>query len=262
MAEINEKDYYGLEAARKWMSASQFKEFRECEAKAMAHLEGLYQPPESDACAIGKFFDAKCDSQEAYDKLMLESRPKYFKKDGSPRAETLKALKAYERAYRDPMFKHFVADGEHQAIFTGEIAGVPYKGKLDSYFPGEMIVDLKYMRDMENKYIDGEWKTFIDAWGYDLQLAVYRELVAQNNGGQYLPCFIAAVTKESTPRIGIIEVPDWKLNSALEIIKHYSPIYQDIKDGKRAPERCEKCAYCRETYRIEKPTKYEDLLAS
>ena len=58
------------------------------------------------------------------------------------------------------------------------------------------IVDLKTVDDLyKGVYCDGVGKlNFIQAKGYDFQLAVYQKVVELNTGKQ-LPCYIAAVDK-------------------------------------------------------------------
>ena len=61
----------------------------------------------------------------------------------------------YERSKADPLFAYFMS-GEKQRIFTGEIAGVPFRAKLDSYMTVEttseylqLLKDYKAMRAMQ-----------------------------------------------------------------------------------------------------------------
>ena len=257
MLQLTDENYYSTEADKDYMSASQFKSFRKCEAETMAELKGLYTPPDSRALIVGGYMDALWDEEELDTYKFLHHKDLYTK-TGAKRADIQAADNAFRRAASDPVFCQYM-DGQKQKIVTGEIEGVPFKGKLDSYIEDEAIVDLKYMKDMNPVWNGSEKVTFIDAFGYDLQLAIYRELIKQETG-VILPTFIACITKQDEPEIRIIEVPDWKCNSALEIVKHFAPLYQEIKEGLRVPKRCEKCDYCRSTYKIEKPISYEDLL--
>ena len=262
--EISEYNYYDSEMNWKYMSASQYKSIQKCPAAAMAELKGEYTSSYGSGITFGKLMDAKFDGPAAMDRLMLSNRPDYFKKNGEPRADTIKCMAAYDRASRDPVFMDYMS-GDHQTIMTAElpeIPGIDWKIKMDSYFPGDKIVDLKYMANMDSQYVNGERKTFIDAWRYDIQLSIYQRVEAVASGtGELLPCYIAVITKETTPQIDVIELPQWYLDSAYEEIKHYAPIFQEYKDGKEPP-RCEHCDYCRETKIIEKPMTYEELLTA
>jgi len=254
---LDNDTYFSPEASMRYMGASQFKSFLDCPARTIKEIRGDYVRPDTKALLMGSYVDAWFSDEMGQ---FLEQHPEIFKKDGSLKSEYQQCDRMIARAESDPMFREFMS-GEHQRIMTGELFGVPYKIKMDSYFPGKMIVDLKCMRDTKPVYKNDGWHTFIDAWGYDLQLYIYQQIEAQNSDtGELLPCYIAVVTKEEEPDIRLIEVPQWKLNGAAAIVEHYSPIFQSYKDGKSEPPRCGKCAYCRRTKKIEHVESYEDLL--
>ena len=50
---------------------------------------------------------------------------------------------------------------------------------------------------------DYGYMNFIEYWGYDLQAAVYQEVVYQNTG-ERLPFFVAAASKEEETDIELI----------------------------------------------------------
>ena len=149
-------------------------------------------------------------------------------------------------------------EGAKQVIVTGEIEGVPCKGKLDVLGDGR-IVDLKCMRDFEPRYKDGERLDFIRAWGYDIQAYFYTELVKQQYVEQ-LPYYILAVTKEASPDLLLVEIPDWLINSAGEVVRHYINRFDAIKKHEIQPKRCGRCAYCKETKTLNGPMPYEKYL--
>lgn len=259
--ELNDKNYYTPEADKAYQSASQFKEFHDkCPAEAIAKING-WQEGDKRALGIGLYMDALWDGEEALNELMLEARDKYFTKQGKKRADVIAADKAYMRAQTEPKMVEYM-QGEHQRIFTGEIAGVPFKCKLDNFVEHDKIVDMKYMKDMQPSWDSQkhEYVTFIDKYSYARQLAIYQYLVSQAYGGELLPCYIECITKEDPCDMAIIEIPQWKLNSELEVVKHYAPIYQEMKEGKREAPRCGHCEYCLETKEITGPITYEELL--
>ena len=137
--------------------------------------------------------------------------------------------------------------------------GVPVKIKIDSYHPDSMIVDLKCMKDFKPIYVEERGRlNWIEAWRYDLQGAVYQEVVRQNTGKQ-LPFFIAAVTKETVPDLAVIEVPQSYLDIELKNFKDKVQFYDGIKKGVFEPERCEHCDYCKETKVLKNPISLEEL---
>jgi hypothetical protein len=141
---------------------------------------------------------------------------------------------------------------------TGVIKSVPVKIKVDSLLP-DKIVDLKIMKDFKPIYKPEQGRlNFIEAWGYDLQGAVYQEIVRQNIGKR-LPFFIAAATKEKEPDIAIIEVPQEYLDIELKRFEDNVMMYDAIKGGFAEPERCEHCDYCKMTKVLKEPISLEEL---
>lgn len=236
------------------MSASQFKEFLSCEACALAEAEGEWVREPSSALIQGQYVDAYfTDNIEEFRKKHQE----LFKKDGTLKKDYQICEAAIARIERDPVaFAHL--HGDKQVIVTGEIEGVPCKGKLDVLHE-DRIVDLKCMKDFAPIWKDGERLDFIRAWGYDIQAFFYTELVRQQFGKD-LPFFILAVTKESSPDLMLVEIPDWLIDSAAAVVRHYIKRFDGIKKHEIEPNRCGRCAYCKETKIIEKPMKYEDYL--
>lgn len=252
--DLTKTNYFSREANIEYMSVSQFKSFQTCEAAATAEVFGDYERPMTKALMMGSYVDAVFSDDEV---TFKEEHPEIFKKDGSLKADYVLADKCIVRALQEPMFVDFMS-GESQAVMTGELFGVEWKVKIDSLHDNK-IVDLKLMRSLDKVYKDGEWKTFVDAWGYDIQGYVYQQIVKANTGKE-LPFYLAVITKEEVPDIDIIHIPQWRLNSAGELIKNYVSRYEAIKRGEIQPERCGKCDYCKATKELKKPTEYEDLL--
>ena len=254
--QLNESNYYSGEANQLYWSVSQFKTFYECQSKAMAEIKGLYARPETESLLLGTYIDAHFSGE--MDELLNNRGPDIInRRTGEPKAKFVTCDDAIRRAEQDPLFMEYM-EGDKQLIFTGELFKEQWKVKPDVLHK-DRIVDLKYMRDTKSIFKDGERKTFIDAWGYDLQGFVYQAIIEQNTG-KHLPFYLAVITKETPADIELIHIPDWKLNSAGEIIKHYLPDFAKVKDGEIPPERCGRCDWCRETKTIRRVTEYEELL--
>ena len=254
--ELTNENYFSPEAMRDYWSCSQFKSFIKCEAEAMASMNGLLPERKTKALMIGSYVDAYFSGE--LDEFTANHPEIFNSRTGELKADFKQAEALILRAERDETFMEFMG-GKPQEIMIGEIFGESFKIKMDSYFPGDKIVDLKCMKDMSPVWKDGERKTFIDAWGYDLQGFIYQQVVKSVTGKE-LPFYLAVITKEEHPNLEIIHIPQWKLNSAGEIIKHYLPHFADVKAGKVAPIRCGKCGYCRDTKKITRTIEYEDLL--
>lgn len=251
---MDNKDYFSSENALKFMSASQFKGFRQCPAKTVAEIYGKYKRKSETALLVGSYVDAYFEG--TLDEFK-ENHPEVFLKTGGLKAEFRKAEECIERATSDEYFMHMMS-GEKQKIVTGTIGNVEFKGKLDSYIPHEAIVDLKCMKNIEPVWKNGHKVSFIEAWGYDIQLAIYQELIYQETS-ERLRCYIAVVTKEDVPDIQVLEVPQERLDWCLNLVRAEADFYQAIKNNEIEPTRCEKCDYCKSTKKLTGAIPYTEL---
>lgn len=243
---LNDENYYSKQANLEYMSVSQFKAFDKCEAAALAELKGEWEREATPAMLIGSLVDAYFEG--TYE-TFLEMHPEVMRRDGALKADFVKAEKVAKRIEAEPDFMEMLS-GEKQVIMTGEIEGVPVKIKMDSYFSGQKIVDLKVMKDFEPIWKDGQKMPWFAAWGYDLQGAVYQEIVYQNTGKR-LSFYLAAATKEKETDIQGIHIPQEYLDERLGYFKGMVRRFQDIKDGLTEPEKCGKCDYCKATKKFE-----------
>ena len=143
---------------------------------------------------------------------------------------------------------------KHQLIDAIEVVCLDgWHDILRAYAAQFGITKLKWVRDIG--YLD-----FVRYWGYDIQGAVYQEIVRQNTG-QKLPFYIAGISKETTPNIEVIHVNNLYLNEALNVVMANAKRVHDVKSGKVQPDRCECCDYCRETKVLKHPIGIQDLVA-
>jgi hypothetical protein len=251
---LTHRNYFSKKANLEYMSVSQFKSFERCQATALAEIKGKYKREDSTALLVGSYVDAYFEG--TLDKF-TQQNPEIFKRDGTLKAEYIQADAIIKRMQRDKLLMHYLS-GEKQVIMTGEICGVPIKIKVDSLHP-DKIVDLKIMRDFKNVYDEEKGSLpYFEGWGYDLQGAVYQEIVRQNTG-KTLPFYLAAATKEKTPDIDIVYMNPKSLNFAFEKFKGKVELYDAIKKGIIEPERCGKCDYCKETKVLTEPTDSEEF---
>ncbi|MBO5706471.1 MAG: PD-(D/E)XK nuclease-like domain-containing protein [Bacteroidaceae bacterium] len=248
---LNESTYYNEEASREFMSVSQFKNFQKCEAAAMAELKGEYVPERGRALFLGSYVDEMLTgTKESQYKFVDENRAELFQKNGKAYADIAQATAAIKRIREQPLMMKYLG-GEHQVVMTGEIEGVPFKIKMDSYKPGEFIADLKYMASLRSPNL---FQPMISYWGYDIQAACYQEIVRQNTGKQ-LPFLFVVATKEKPAHLAVGEINQWNMDAALETVRKNIKRYQAIKNGEIEPERCEDygCDYCTTTKIITEP---------
>ncbi|MGN1130432.1 MAG: PD-(D/E)XK nuclease-like domain-containing protein [Ruminococcus sp.] len=251
---LTNENYFSLENQMKYMGVSQFKAFENCQASAYAEATGNYEKEETTPLLVGSYVDAHFEGTLD---IFKAQHPQLFKRDGNLKSEYIKAEQIIERVERDDLFMEYMS-GEKQVIMTGVIENVPVKIKIDSYHP-DKIVDLKVMKDFQPIYVPEKGRlNWIEAWRYDLQGAVYQEIVRQNTG-KVLPFYIAAVTKEKEPDIGIFEIPQSYLDVEVEDFKNKVMLYDAIKKGMIEPERCEHCDYCKASKVLSKAVSLEVL---
>lgn len=260
---LTNRNYYSRKANKLYLSVSQYKDFcgtmgkPGCEYTALAKLKGIYKPEPTKAMVMGSYIDA---AYEGTLKRFIENTPQIFNKNGTLKAEFVKAQQAYDRTQQDELFKLYMS-GLKQVIMTANIFGVDWKIKIDSYFPDKCIVDLKYIKDIyERCYVkDFGHVNFIEYWGYDLQLAIY-QLVVEANTGKKLPCYIAAVDKKETPNLEIIKIEQEQLDAALLGIQSNIQRIQELKNGKIKPDKCYECDYCIQTKVLTSPISSTSLI--
>ena len=249
---LTAKYYFSPNSQRKYCGSSQFKSFLKCPAKAMAVLNGEIQEEETTALLMGGYVDAWFEG--TLDNFKSE-HPSLFKKDGNLKADYEKANDIIERVSKDELFMRYMG-GQKQVIKTGSIEGVPFKIKIDSYHKGKALVDLKVIKDFQPIWNDekGIKEDFIHYWGYHYQAAIYQAVE-----GNSLPFYICAVTKEATPDLAVIHIPQAWIDSAMAEIKAHIGVIAAIKRGEIEAERCECCDYCRSTKRLSRVISADEL---
>lgn len=228
--ELNQNNYYSIEADIQYFSVSQYKDFMKCEAMAMAKIRGEYKPEMTKAMLAGSFVDSYFEG--TLDAFMKE-HPAVFTRKQELRSEFKKANEIIARIQADETFMRFMS-GEKQRIMTFELFGFPWKMKMDSYLPEICITDLKVVQKFRT----------LPLWRYDLQGAVYQkgvELVT----GEHLPFYLAVATKERTIDLDIFQITQPVLDIALREIEQNIEHYARVKYGQEEPVYCGKCDYCK-----------------
>lgn len=245
---LTSNNYFSPRANRLYFSASQVKQFKRCEAMAMAEIRGKYTRPASTALMVGSYVDAALTGDLG---KFMEEHPELWKKDGSLKADFVQAQLMVDRAKQDPVFKEYLR-GRHQAIMTGKIFGVPFKAKFD-VLRDDRIVDLKTVRDMQPVYQPGQGRVdFATAWDWPLQMAIYQKIVEIKKGVK-LPCYLAVITKETPSDIAVIQIEQERMDAEIAWLEQALPRFEAVKSGLIPPERCCQCAFCRETNKLTGP---------
>jgi len=246
---LTNENYYTSEANWEYMSVSQYKQFQKCEAAAMAQLRGEWQQPKTTALLVGSYVDSWFEGTLG---TFREENPEIFKKDGSLKADFIQAEEIIQRVQADPLFMEYMA-GRKQVIRTAELYGAKWKIKIDSRLR-DKVVDLKVMRTMER--VMG--KSFVEHWGYDLQMAVYAAVEEKALKRKTpLSTYLAVVTKQQPADLEIIEIPGWRREELLQDVARNMPHILAVKSGREEAQRCGVCEYCRTTKKLKKPIDYE-----
>ena len=214
---------------------------------------------EKDHAASGGFL------RDSYFEGTLEEfkkeNPEIFTQKGELKANYKQAERIIARMERDPMFMQYMS-GEKQVIMTGELFGAEWKIKIDSFVRGIAITDLKVMASITKlEWVkDIGYLDFVRYWGYDIQGAIYQEIVYQNTG-ERPPFYIAAGTKEEEPNIEVIHVTQNYLDEAKHMVEMNMPRILRVKNGEAEPDRCEMCDCCRHTKVLKRPISITNLVA-
>ncbi|HFQ6537284.1 TPA: PD-(D/E)XK nuclease-like domain-containing protein, partial [Listeria monocytogenes] len=103
------------------------------------------------------------------------------------------------------------------------------------------------------------WVSFIQAYDYVLQMAVYKAMVECQFEGDYKP-YIVAVTKQNPPDKAVIQFHQNWLDSEYSFLEEKMPRVIAVKNKELDAIRCEECEYCRATKQLKDAINLEDLL--
>ena len=228
---LNDDNYYSKESNQEYFSVSQYKDFRKCEALALAKTRGEFEQPTTKAMLIGTLVDRWFEG--TLDKLREESPNVFYCRNGALRADFRKANQIIKRVQRDERFMQYMS-GEKQKTLTFEMFGVPWKMRMDSFVEGICITDLKVVQNFKS----------LAFWRYDLQGAVYQAGVEVNSYGR-LPFYLAAATKEVVTNFDIFQIDQPTLDMALREIERNMPRFIAVKSEEEEPHYCGVCDYCK-----------------
>lgn len=249
---LNRENYYSNEMDWRYMSATYFKKFLECEASAMNELDNPVED-KSDALIQGNYLHTYFEGKEAHERFINEYHDNLYTNKGEKYAVTKKTDLMIKALDTDDFF-HYVYQGEREVILDGELYGYPWKARIDclnvkrGYF-----VDLKTTRDLHKSYgylsEEHRHKKFTDEYNYALQMGVYKKLLQQKYRKPF-KAFIIAVDKQAIPDKTAIEMPFELMMEQLKVIEDNIDRVADVMRGDIEPKRCEICDYCRLTKKM------------
>lgn len=262
MIELTPENYYSLETDWEYMSFSQFKNFKECEAKELARLKGEWEPAKkkstgADPLILGNYVHSYFESIVAHEAFVEANKKELISSRGATKGKLKSSYQLAEEMIKtldnDKLFDFIYTPGKKEVIVTGQINDHAWKGKIDSLVLAKgYFCDLKTVDDIHKKHWDPAnriWTNFIEDRGYIMQAAIYQELIKQTFGKQCQP-YLFAVSKQTPPDKGAFDFQgDTKflMQEAIDEIKKNQDRYWQIMNGEVAPKHCGKCEYCRLT---------------
>lgn len=254
---INKENYYTPEADKEAFSVSQYKLFKQCEAKALAKVNGEYRQAESDAFLLGKYIHSW--SEGTLEQFKIDN-PELFSSRGATKGQLKSTYQVADKMIKtlsgDKVCMNFL-QGEKEVIIQGELFGVKWRGMVDILnIKKGFFGDLKTTQGIYKKYNGG--LNFIEQYGYIEQMAVYRELIKQQFGVDLVP-YIIAVTKEDIPDKAVIRIDKGYTDDKLKEMEFYVERFKGIKEGTVKPVGCGSCDYCKSVNKVSRILTLSDL---
>ena len=180
MIEISKENYYTPEADLNTFSVSQYKLFKQCEAKALAKVKDQYRQADNEAFLLGKYIHAW--SEGTIEQFKADN-PGLFISRGATKGQLKSTYQVADKMIKtlseDKVCNNFL-QGEKEVIIQGELFGVKWRGMVDILNINKgFFGDLKTTQGIYKKY---SGLNFIEQYGYIEQMAVYRELIKQQFG--------------------------------------------------------------------------------
>ncbi|MCZ0717853.1 PD-(D/E)XK nuclease-like domain-containing protein [Aerococcus kribbianus] len=184
-----------------------------------------------------------------------------------PHGDLLSPFKVAERMIRrieqDEDIFPILWNGEREVPVTGKFGGVEWKGKIDLLNIEEgYFVDLKTNADFGKRYWEkryGGWTSFVEAFGYVRQIALYEQLLEQQYAKKFTG-YIYAVSKQDPCNVEAIQIDEYKKRFELGEIERLASHFEEVKTGQVEPTACGKCEYCREHKRLTGFVYSDDLI--
>lgn len=239
------------------MSFSVFKDFEKCEAAALAKIKDDWQPSsDPTSLLVGNYVHSYFESEEAHQKFVDENKKEMISSRGKTKGQLKSDYKVadscIETLSNDDFFDQVYGPGKKEVIVTGEINGRLWKGKIDSLVLDQgYFCDLKTVDDIHKRHwneAEHNWDNFIFDRQYEMQMAIYEELIKQTFDVDCEP-FIFAVSKQTPPDLAAFhfesDEAQFRMQGAIDMIAQRQDRYWQILMGETKPEYCGHCEYCR-----------------
>lgn len=243
---LTHENYYSLEANKEFLSVSSLKRFMKCEDEFFAFIDGeTKEQATNEAFLIGQYVHTWNEGQQAHKKF-IEDNPSIFSSSGKTKGQLKANFKVADqmiKALENDRYCRRFLEGQKEVIIQGEIFGVPFRGMVDSLnLDHKIFSDLKTTQDIHKKF---GGLNFIEYYQYDLQMAVYQELLKQQFGEKFMP-YIIAVEKQQVPGTAVIRIPQRVLDEKMSDLEIILDRYKKVISGEEEPTSCGRCNYCKQ----------------
>lgn len=261
---LTPSNYYSAVADEEFWSFSVFKQFMQCEAKAMYKLQNHEEPEHPPMpLLVGNYVHSYFESTTAHNVFIEKEHDNLYQRSGKKLlADVIKAEQMIDVLDSDQFFTN-AYQGDKEAIVTGELFGQPWRGKIDCLnLDDGYFIDLKTTADMYRTFWNpryGGRTLWLLHYGYVMQLAIYQQLIYQTYGKLLKP-FIFAVSKQDPPDHMAFKFRQDQLQFELDTVERLLPTFQRIKVGELQPNRCERCDYCKATKQLSGFVETDDLM--
>ncbi|TWW13626.1 hypothetical protein LABALGNA3A7_05490 [Dellaglioa algida] len=260
MITLNKSNYYSNKTDWQYMSVSWFKRFRKCEASAVYDMN---HPTENNALPliVGNYVHSYFEGDRAHQDFIEEKKEFIYKNSKARYVAFDNADLMIKSLAKQPIFKA-AYNGEREVILTGKLFDTNWKARIDCLNVEEgYFCDIKTSADIHKRFWNNEkriWESFVDGYGYTLQMAIYSKLLELKYGKPFTP-YIMAVTKSDIPDVAAIAIKPDDLAEQLRMVELELPNVLRVLHGEVNPVMCGKCDYCKE-HKVVKNFIYKDDL--
>lgn len=268
MIELTKENYYDLNTLYDYMDKSTFLDFDKCELAALAKITGSWKPTSNpEALLVGNYVHSALESDEAHEAFIKENESSILSRSGTSKGKPKKAYKQADQMIQalknDEWFKDHYAPGKKEVIVTGELFGHQWKGKIDSLdLDNGVFYDLKTTADFTKRWNEEsrQREPFIFNGHYELQMAVYQQLIKQTFGKMCEPV-IVGITKQTPPDMQAFDFESdgakAAMANALEVVKNKQDHFWNVLMGEEPPKACGHCDYCRTKAHLTDPVPFD-----
>jgi len=252
---LNEEDYH---SSTGFLSNSFIGDFTKCEYSAITKYAIKEESAFNPNFATGHLVEAEIfEGEEGRTKMLERYKDNVFGKTGKPYKWTGDSRELAQSVTRHKkLVDLFRSEGSiYHKVITFELHGFKWRGEIDYLNLNKNTeVDLKTTKDIFGKTWNEDTRrkeTFIDAWNYHRQRALYQEGIKQEYDQLVQPRILAVCKKSKAVRMFKFNDQD-RLIHELKILMSVTDRIKQVIDGEEVPQQCQVCPLCVESENVNK----------